>query len=90
MRLQLIAKISDEGLFLKCIHELGTIFYTLNAQGAIDQVTYFSGSRIVLLTASNGISEQLAQRVRAEGFLVNRLEIDEALGYVKIIQGSTE
>jgi len=90
MKLQLIAKISDEELFLKCVHERGTIFYTVNDQGAIDQVTYFSGSRIVVLTAPNGVSEQLAQRVRTEGFLVSRLEIDEAQGYVKIVQGSAE
>ena len=89
MKLQLIAKISDEQLFLKCVHERGTIFYTANGQGAIDQVTYFSGSRIVLLTTSDGVSEQLAHRVKAEGFLVDRLEIDELQGYVKIVQGST-
>ena len=90
MRLQLIAKISDEDLFLKCIHERGTIFYTVNGQGVIDQVTYFSGSRIVVLNASNGLSEQLAQRVKAEGFQVNRLEIDEVQECVKIVQGSAE
>jgi len=90
MKLQLIAKISDEELFLKCVHERGTIFYTVNDRGVIDQVTYFSGSRIVVLNASNGVSEQLAQRVKAEGFLVNRLEIDEVQGYVKIVQGSAE
>ena len=90
MKLQLIAKISDEQLFLKCVHERGTIFYTVNGQGAIDQVTYFSGSRIVALTKSDGVSEQLAQRVKAEGFLVDRLEIDEVQGYVKIVQGSVE
>jgi len=90
LRLQLIAKISDEDLFLKCIHERGTIFYTVNGQGVIDQVTYFSGSRIVVLNASNGLSEQLAQRVKAEGFQVNRLEIDEVQECVKIVQGSAE
>jgi len=90
LRLQLIAKISDEDLFLKCVHERGTIFYTVNGQGVIDQVTYFSGSRIVVLTKSDGVSEQLAQRVKAEGFQVNRLEIDEVQGYVKIVQGSAE
>jgi hypothetical protein len=87
MKLQLIAKISDEDLFLKCVHERGTIFYTVNGEGVIDQVTYFSGSRIVALTTSGGISEQLAKRVKAEGFLVDRLEIDETQGYVRIVQG---
>ena len=89
MKLQLIAKISDEDLFVKCVHERGTIFYTVDGEGVIDQVTYFSGSRIILLTTSNGISEAVANRVKAEGFLVDRLEIDEVQGYVKIVQGST-
>jgi hypothetical protein len=87
MKLQLIAKISDEELFLKCVHERGTIFYTVNGEGVIDQVTYFSGSRIVALTRSGGVSEQLAKRVKAEGFLVDRLEIDETQGYIRIVQG---
>lgn len=87
MKLQLIAKISDEDLFLKCVHERGTIFYTVNGEGVIDQVTYFSGSRIVALTTTSGVSEQLAKRVKAEGFLVDRLEIDETQGYVRIVQG---
>lgn len=90
MRLQLIAKISDEQLFLKCIHELGTIFYTVDDQGIIDRVAYFSGSRIVLFNASNGLTEQLAQRIKAEGFKVDSLEIDEVQGYIKIVQGSAE
>jgi hypothetical protein len=90
MRFQLIAKISDEQLFLKCIHELGTLFYTVDAQGVVDQVAYFSGSRIVVLNIPNGFSEQLAKRIKAEGFLVDKLEIDEVQGYVKIVQGSGE
>ena len=88
MRLQLLAKITDEQLLQKCIHELGTILYTVNHEGVIDQVAYFSGSRIVVLKAPKGVSEQLAQRVKAEGFNVERLEIDEIQGYVKILQGS--
>ena len=88
MKLQLIAKISDEQLFLKCVHERGTIFYTVNGQGVIDQVTYFSGSRIIVL-ATDSLSEEVANRVKAEGFKVDSLEIDEVQGYVKIVQGST-
>lgn len=86
MKLQLIARISDEQLFLKCIHELGTLFYTVNGQGVVDQIAYFSGSRIVVLNIPDGLSEQLARRVKAEGFLVDKLEIDEVQGYVKIVQ----
>jgi hypothetical protein len=89
MKLQLIAKISDEDLFLKCVHERGTIFYKVNDQGAIEQVTYFSGSRIIVL-ATDSLSEDVANRVKAEGFKVDSLEIDEVQGYVKIVQGNAE
>jgi hypothetical protein len=87
LKLQLIAKISDEQLFLKCIHELGTLFYTVNGNGVVDRVAYFSGSRIVVLNMPNGLSEEVAKRVKAEGFCVDQLEIDETQGYVKIVQG---
>jgi hypothetical protein len=33
---------------------------------------------------------QMAQRIKAEGFKVDRLEIDEVHGYVKVVQGSEE
>jgi hypothetical protein len=87
LRLQLIARISDEQLFLKCIHELGTLFYTVNGDGVVDKVAYFSGSRIVVLNMPNGLNEEVAKRVKAEGFRVDQLEIDETQGYVKIVQG---
>lgn len=87
MKLQLIARISDEQLFLKCIHELGTLFYTVNGEGVVDKVAYFSGSRIVVLNMPEGFSEDVAKRIKAEGFRVDQLEIDEAQGYVKIVQG---
>jgi hypothetical protein len=87
VKLQLIARISDEQLFLKCIHELGTLFYTVNGDGVVDKVAYFSGSRIVVLNMPNGLSEEVAKRVKAEGFRVDQLEIDETQGYVKIVQG---
>jgi hypothetical protein len=87
LKLQLIARISDEQLFLKCIHELGTLFYTVNGEGVVDKVAYFSGSRIVVLNMPEGFSEDVAKRIKAEGFRVDQLEIDEAQGYVKIVQG---
>jgi hypothetical protein len=87
LKLQLIARISDEQLFLKCIHELGTLFYTVNGEGVVDKVAYFSGSRIVVLNMPDGLSEDVAKRIKAEGFRVDQLEIDEAQGYVKIVQG---
>ena len=89
MKLQLIARISDPELFLKCIHELGTIFYTVGANDVVDQVAYFSGSRIIVLTMKE-LTEQVANRVKAEGFPVDYLEIDEVQGYFKIVQGSAE
>jgi hypothetical protein len=85
--LQLIARISDEQLFLKCVHELGTLFYTTDGEGVVDKVAYFSGSRIVVLSMPDGLSEEVAKRVKAEGFRVDQLEIDETQGYVKIVQG---
>jgi hypothetical protein len=90
MKLQLLARVREEQLFLKCIHELGTIFYTVDSNGVVDEVAYFSGSRIVLFQKPNGLTEQLAQRVKAEGFNVDRLEIDEVQGYVKIVQGQED
>lgn len=90
MKFQLIAKVNNEQLFLKCIHELGTLFYTLNPNNSVDQVAYFSGSRIVLLKIPKDLGKELTSRVKAEGFMVDKLEIDETQGYVKIVQGSKQ
>jgi hypothetical protein len=87
LRLKLIARITDEELFLKCIHKEGALFYTVNGKGIIDQVAYFSGSRILVLSIPNGLSEEGAQQIKHVAFRVDRLEIDDIQGYIRIIQG---
>ena len=88
--MKLIAKVTDEELFRKWTHELGTILYTIDGQGVINKVVYHSGSKTVILSKPQGISEQLAHMVKGEGFLVDELEIDEMEDYVRIVQGSVE
>ena len=88
--MKLIAKVTDEELFRKWTHELGTILYTIDGQGVIKRVVYHSGSKTVILSKPQGISEQLAHIVKGEGFLVDELEINDAQGYVRIVQGSVE
>lgn len=81
----LLARITDQDLFAKLMHELGTIIYSTDEKGRIDRVAYFSGSRIVLFEPLN-IDENLTQRIKAEGFHVDDLEVDEAFGTIKIHQ----
>jgi hypothetical protein len=88
--MKLMAKVTDEELFRKWTHELGTILYTIDSQGVIKKVVYHSGSKTVILSKPQGISEQLAHLVKGEGFLVDELEIDEMEDYVRIVQGSLE
>ena len=88
--MKLMAKVTDEELFRKWTHELGTILYTIDGQGVIKRVVYHSGSKTVILSKPKGISEQLAHLVKGEGFLVDELEIDEMEDYVRIVQGSVE
>ena len=86
MRFQLVATISDSELLRKCLHELGTIFYQKNGDGKIAKVVYFSGSRVVEF---NGVvDKELAKRLKAEGHEVDSVEVDEAQGYVKVVQVS--
>ena len=86
MRFQLLARITDQELLQKSIHELGTVFYVVDEKGSIVKVVYFSGSRLVEYTGS--VDENLARRLQVEGHKVNLIEVDEIQGYVKIVQGS--
>jgi hypothetical protein len=86
MRFQLLARITDQDLLQKSIHELGTVFYVADEKSNIVKVVYFSGSRLVEYTGS--VDEDLAKRLQAEGHRVNLIEVDEIQGYVKIVQGS--
>lgn len=84
MRFQLIAKIKDSELLRKSIHELGTLFYMVNSENKITGVVYFSGSRVVNFKGK--LSEELAEIVRADGFQVSSITVDETKGYIKILQ----
>ena len=81
---QLVAKITDEHLFRKAIHELGTILYRVDGENHVDEVAYFSGSRVVHFVGK--LSEEMAAIVHADGFEVDSLELDEFNGCLKIVQ----
>jgi len=66
------------------MHELGTVFYQTDDEGNVILIVYFSGSRIVQYIGK--VEEDLAKFVRAIGYRVSSIEIDEVQGYVKIVQ----
>lgn len=84
MKFQLVAKINDPDLLSKSVHELGTVFYQEDKEGNIVKVAYFSGSRVIEYNGK--VDETLAKRVRAEGYAVDLIEIDEFQNAVRIIQ----
>ena len=84
MRFQLIAKVTDVELLRKSMHELGTVFYQTDGEGAVTRVVYFSGSRVVEF--SGKLDEGFAGIVKAMGHKVSQIEVDEFQGYVKIVQ----
>ena len=83
--MSLFAKIRNPELLKHSLHELGTIFYTIDEHGNIDKVAYFSGSRIVLYEGEQ-LPEELAKLIRNEGFQVKTLEFDEITKSLKVIQ----
>ena len=85
---QLVARINDEQLFRKAIHELGTLLYKVDSENHVDEVAYFSGSRVIHFVGK--LSEEMAKIVRAEGFQVDELELDEFAGCLKIVQKGKE
>ena len=84
MKFQLIAQVSDPDLLRKSMHELGTVFYQTDDKDNVVLIVYFSGSRIVRYNGK--VDEELSKFVRAMGYRVNSIEIDEIQGYVKIVQ----
>lgn len=84
MKFQLIANVSDPDLLRKSMHELGTVFYQTDEKDNVTSIVYFSGSRIVRYTGK--VEEELSKFVRAMGYRVSFIEIDEVQGYVKIVQ----
>jgi hypothetical protein len=85
MKLQLYAKINDPKLLQKSIHERGSMFYHIDNEGNIVKVVYFSGLRVVEYNGK--VDEKLAMLIRAEGFAVDLLEVDEFQDSIRIIQG---
>lgn len=83
--MKLLAKITDADLLRKSMHELGTIFYQSDGNGAITRIVYFSGSRVVEFQGK--ADEALTRRVKAEGHRVDSIEVDEFQGFVRIVQG---
>ena len=85
MRFQLVADVTDEELFRKAMHELGTIFYRcIDESAGKYEIVYFSGSRVVRFLGAP--SKRLCDLVEAAGFEVESIEIDELNGIVKIRQ----
>jgi hypothetical protein len=84
MKFQLVATVNDPELLSKSIHERGAVFYQQDSQGNITKAIYFSGSRVIEYNGK--VDENLAKRIRAEGNLVETIEIDEFQGSVRIIQ----
>jgi len=83
--MSLFARIKDAELLKHSLHELGTIFYTMDDKGNIEKVAYFSGSRIVLYEGEQ-LPEELARLIRNEGFQFKTLEFDEITKSLKVIQ----
>ena len=85
MRFQLFLDTKDENLFRKATCELGTVFYRVVDQTKSEyEVAYFSGSRLAKFHGV--VSESFASYVKAMGFKVDVIEIDEFAGTVKIVQ----
>ena len=85
MKFQLFLDTRDEALFRKATCELGTLFYrAVNAEKSEYEICYFSGSRLAKFHGV--VSEAFANYVKAMGFKVDVIEVDEFAGTVKIIQ----
>jgi hypothetical protein len=85
MKFQLFLDTKDETLFRKATSELGTVFYHIIDQAKSQyEVAYFSGSRLAKFHGL--VSEAFANYVKAVGFKVDVIEVDEFAGTVKIIQ----
>ena len=85
MKFQLFLDTRDEALFRKAICELGTLFYrVVNAEKSEYEICYFSGSRLAKFHGV--VSEAFANYVKAMGFKVDDIEVDEFAGTVKIIE----
>jgi hypothetical protein len=80
---RLFAEVSDEELLGKLMHELGSTFYRQTEQG-VYEIVYFSANRIVRYHGK--LTEKMAELIKASGYKVARIEIDEISQTVKISQ----
>jgi len=89
MKFQLFLDTKDENLFRKATSELGTVFYrVVDAAKSDYEIAYFSGSRLAKFHGV--VSEAFASFVKAVGFKVEVIEVDEFVGTVKIIEKKEE
>lgn len=89
MRFQLFLDTRDEALFRKATSELGTVFYrVVDTEKSIYEICYFSGSRLAKFHGV--VSEAFANFIKAIGFKVEIIEVDELTGTVKIVEVRSE
>jgi len=81
--MRLVAEISDADLLFSLLHSLGSTFYVEKDKGQVE-VLYFSGNRIVHYTGK--LDKDKMELLRAMGWRVKHIEVDEATGTVKITQ----
>lgn len=81
--LRLTARITDEDLFFKLMHELGTTLYRPVGNGETE-IVYFSGSKLVYFKGK--LNDGHREMLKANGWEVKRIEVDEVEGRVHIEQ----
>lgn len=79
MKIQLIAETDDAEFFRESMHEKGTTVYKVDNNGNIQEVVYFSGSRVIHLKIDK-VPEDLAKLIKVEGHKFNDIEIDVTSG----------
>ena len=66
------------------MNDKGTTLYQQTRQGNISRVVYFSTSRVVDFEGE--IDENLAKIIRADGHLVESIDMDEFHDSIRILQ----
>ena len=81
--MKLFAEITDEDLFFKLMHELGCTLYRVVGNGE-HEIVYFSGTKIVHFRGK--VSDSNKELLKAGGWEVQAIEVDDVEGLVKITQ----
>jgi len=81
--MKLFAKISDPGLLLKSLCELGTAFYR-RLEGGVYEAIYFSGSRTIYFRGE--LSRQQLKSLKALAYPAESISLDEEEGTVEVSQ----